>query len=146
MNHGTQPSPAESAAICGTGWPVCRALVGELRLSPGFADAWSPWCDEPPFEPPCEDPPALPPEPVASEPVASEPVDDELELGATGIVDSAVPLGVLDVLGLPLGFPPPTPGRADPYWSCEGELAPAVGAHTAAKSAITATAIANRGM
>jgi len=141
MNHGTQPSPAESAAICGTGWPVCCALVGELRLLPGFAAAWSPWWDEPPCEPACEDPPALP-----SEPVASEPVDDELELGATGIVDSAVPLGVFDVLGLPLPFPPPTPGRADPYWSCEGELAPAVGTHTAAKSAITATAIANRGM
>src|SRR3954454_13112874 len=105
MNHGTQPSPAESAAICGTEWPVFCALVGELRPSPGFAAAWS-WLLpllEPPFEPACEDPP--PPE-LEEEPVGSElvvgvvvgAVDDEL--GATGMVDSAVPLE-LDVLGLP---------------------------------------------
>ena len=86
-------------------------------------------------------PPPFPPEEVDLEPLFCA-LDDEF--GATGIVGCPVPLG-LDVLGLPPPLPP-TPGRADPYWSCDGEVAPAVGASTPANSAITASAIANRGI
>jgi hypothetical protein len=142
MNHGTQLSPAESAAMCGTellaGVPVLVFVLAPV----GVAFAWLLFCEA--FEPPCEDPPPFPPEAVEALPV-SEPlvwVLDE-ELGATGMVDCALEL---DELGLPPPLPPPTPGSADPYWSWEGDEAPAVGARTARKSAITETAIASRGV
>ena len=157
MKNGTQLSPAESAAMCGTDWPVFCAWTGFGPLSElfpaaaGLASLLSFW--EPPFESAWADPPVLPPEldsaeaPVGSELVVGV-VDDEL--GATGIVvswtvDPALPLGLLDVLGVPLPFPLPAPGMADPYWSWEGEVAAAVGASGAATSAITASAVASRG-
>lgn len=146
MNHGTQLSPAESAAMCGT--ELLELLPGVLV---GFAVEAVLACPafpcEPPLEPLCPEPPPFPPEAVEEELPLPEPplcVLEE-ELGATGIVEEGVPLEP-DELGLLLPPPPPTPGSADPYWSWEGEVAPAVGTSTAAKSAITAIAATNRGM
>jgi hypothetical protein len=62
MNHGTQLSPAESAAMWGTELlPAFCALDG-LAPDPFPADAlaWLPFCEEPPPEPPWELPPPLP--------------------------------------------------------------------------------------
>jgi len=146
MNHGTQLSPAEFAAMWGTELLalVPEELFGEpvagppLLASALFCEAFGPLCPEPPPFPPdeVEDPP---------EPLVWVLEEEEEELGATGIVDWGVPLEP-EELGLLLLPPPPTPGSAEPYWSWEGELAPAVGGSTAAKSAITEIATTNRGV
>jgi hypothetical protein len=128
--------------MCGT---ELLSLLPEgllVEFDAGVALAWLALFET--FEPPCPEPPPFPPEVLEELPV-SEPLVLEEELGATGMVDSAVPLEP-EELGLLLLPPPPTPGSADPYWSCEGELAPAVGASTAAKRAITAIAAMNLGM
>jgi hypothetical protein len=120
MNHGTQLSPAESAAMCGTDWFAFDAEIGfgpppEPRPD-GLALLLLPLCcDELAFELVFEDPlpPAVELDVVGAEPLVVGVVAEEL--GATGIVDSGVPLGLPDELELPPPLLPPTPGMAEPY-------------------------------
>src|SRR4051794_3130299 len=140
MKNGSQLSPAESAAICGTEWPAELLRLTESGPPGPVSDALL----APPFCPLCDEPPAdllsLALALVALEslepPFAVWPVDDES--GATGIVVGEPPL-VFEPLVLP---PLPPPGSAEPYWSPAGEPASATGAAispTAATQVIPST-------
>jgi hypothetical protein len=152
MKNGTQPSPAESAAICGTEWLVFSeptTLAAESSLAAAWPLSASP-CEEPAaLSAPPEDPAFAPLDsslpPAAAVSAAVSPLDEDSP--ATGIVASA-PLPELDPLVLSSPPPPPTPGSAEPYWSVAGAPASATGAATSAAAAsdTTAKASANHGM